>query len=233
MSGNEIGRCAELPNIDQLIDALLLEHDSHKGNGKGNGVGTSSASASDDIEELIKDGIAEPKRSQAFSRVVWSLAGQGFSVEEIEARLREHPNGIAEKFWARLPKEIERSFKKWQRTQDEQDESDARDLAEMNEKYAVVTVGSNVRIMTLTADPTFYRQADFMLLLKNRDKQIGKQRVPLSTWWLAHSGRRQYSGVVFEPGAPESVNGKRNLWTGWASSRGRATAASISRSCIR
>jgi len=45
--------------------------------------------------------------------VIWHLANQGMTLEEIEAELRKHPNGIASKYWKRLTIEISRCFHKW------------------------------------------------------------------------------------------------------------------------
>lgn len=97
-----------------------------------------------------------------------------------------------------------------------------RDLEEMNDVYAVVTIGANVRIMTLREiPPIFYGQNDFKLLLANRKKQVVDEKgntrtIGLAGWWLSHPERRQYRGVVFEPGNPKETDGCRNLWTGFA-----------------
>src|SRR5262249_18500188 len=50
--------------------------------------------------------------------VVWSLAAQDQSIDQIEQILEKHPNGIAEKYRGRLRSEIERCYRKWQRQQD-------------------------------------------------------------------------------------------------------------------
>jgi hypothetical protein len=90
-------------------------------------------------------------------------------------------------------------------------------LEELNSQYAIVTVGSNVRVMALQENPpVYYRVGDFNVLLLNRRIDTGDGKtMPLSAWWLAHPKRRQYRGVVFEPGEPETVRGCRNLWTGF------------------
>lgn len=111
VSGLEIGQCAELPNIDQLIDDIVARHDNvdkHDGaGGGGNGL--------DDIDSIIKNGVPESQRSEAFARVVWSLAGQGLTQKEIEALLERHPDGIAAKYIKRLGREVERCYTKWRR----------------------------------------------------------------------------------------------------------------------
>ena len=120
VSGLEQGRCAKLVNIDALIDNIVAQHDNptsqkHPG---GNGF--------DDVIELIRNGAAEGQRSEAFARVVWSLAGQGYTLDEIEQELRRYPNGIAAKFIKRLRPEIERCYGKRQRAQHQQQASEPR-----------------------------------------------------------------------------------------------------------
>jgi hypothetical protein len=117
ISGLEIGTCSELPNIDQLIDKIASRRistntkgqNSHSSNAGGNGL--------DDIDRLIKHGAPEGQRSEAFSRVVWSLAGQGLSLDQIEEELGRHPNGIASKYTKRLRGEIELCYYKRERVQ--------------------------------------------------------------------------------------------------------------------
>src|SRR5262249_27165317 len=120
VSGVEQGRCDKLVNIDALIDNIVAQHDNptsqkHPG---GNGF--------DDVIELIRNGAAEGQRSEAFARVVWSLAGQGYTLDEIEQELRRYPNGIAAKFIKRLRLEIERCYGKRQRARHQQQASEPR-----------------------------------------------------------------------------------------------------------
>src|SRR5262249_16740095 len=63
--------------------------------------------------------------------------------------------------------------------------------------------------------PMFLRPTDFCTLYMNRRVNTGERWVELGKWWLRHSGRRQYLGVVCEPGCEPVVDGKLNLWTGW------------------
>lgn len=73
-----------------------------------------------EIEDIIRYWVPEGGRSEAFGRCVWALAAAGDGVDAIEARLREHPAGIAAKYLTpldRLAKEIARSYAKWKREQ--------------------------------------------------------------------------------------------------------------------
>jgi len=106
----ETSHCAALPNIDGVIDQIVSQHDraaEPKQEASGN--------AYDDIEDLIEHGAPESRRSEAFARCVWSLAGQGLKPDEIEALLKKYPAGIAAKYIDRLPGEIDRCYNKWRR----------------------------------------------------------------------------------------------------------------------
>jgi Protein of unknown function (DUF3987) len=108
VSGLQVGNCCELPNIDALIDDFVAQHSNSNEYDTHNGFGF------DDIEALIRNGAPEGQRSEAFARVVWSLAGQGHTQDEIEKELRQFPGGIAAKFIKRLRPEIARCYEKWQ-----------------------------------------------------------------------------------------------------------------------
>jgi uncharacterized protein DUF3987 len=111
----EQGRCAKLVNIDALIDKIVAEHDIVADNTEKPKTADDGGNGFDDIDNLIRNGAPETQRSEAFSRCVWSLAGQGLSADEIEAELRKYPNGIALKYIKRLRREIDRCYGKWQK----------------------------------------------------------------------------------------------------------------------
>jgi Protein of unknown function (DUF3987) len=111
ISGLQYGKCTKLTNIDSLIDDLLARYD--KVHSEPNNSDTHNGNTVDDIDHLIRYGVHEGLRSEAFSRVVWSLAGQGLSQAEIEQELRRYPKGIAAKYLKRLSREVERCYTKW------------------------------------------------------------------------------------------------------------------------
>jgi hypothetical protein len=65
-------------------------------------------------QNLIENGAPQGERSEEFQRVVWHLAAQGKSAEEIAEELAQHPSGIGAKYAGRLPPEVQRSYRKWQ-----------------------------------------------------------------------------------------------------------------------
>jgi transposase len=67
-----------------------------------------------DYGNLIQNGADEGERSEEFARVVWHLAGQGKSAEEIVQEIARHPAGIGQKYAGRLQVEVDRSYAKWQ-----------------------------------------------------------------------------------------------------------------------
>ncbi|MDA9982531.1 DUF5906 domain-containing protein [Gammaproteobacteria bacterium] len=92
-------------------------------------------------------------------------------------------------------------------------------IAELNNVYAVVPVGGKVRILREEYDPVRKRQCfslisqeDFKLLLSNRPAPEGPGK--LGTYWLAHPARRQYKGIIFNPGA--TPEGYYNLYRGFS-----------------
>jgi len=181
----------------------------------GNGQDTTSSAPENvadldpDLLNIIQNGARpDEDRSARFHGVVGRLKQCGWSIDSITALFGKYPNGIANKYQRRLSEEVERSYGKIETN---------FDLDELNRLYALVTIGSDVRVMALTTNPpVYYRTGDFRTLLSNRAKQIDTAKsIPLANWWLSHPQRRQYSGVVFEPGEPETVRGNRNLWTGF------------------
>ena len=65
-------------------------------------------------QDLIENGAPQGERSEEFQRVVWHLAAQGKSAEEIAEELAQHPSGIGAKYAGRLLPEVQRSYRKWQ-----------------------------------------------------------------------------------------------------------------------
>ncbi|MGI9493141.1 MAG: primase-helicase family protein, partial [Geminicoccaceae bacterium] len=61
---------------------------------------------------------------------------------------------------------------------------------------------------------------DFHILMSNKRVKVPGQKgdrwVPVSKFWLEHPNRRTYRITDFMPGKPEEVDGKLNLWRGWA-----------------
>jgi hypothetical protein len=121
INGLQQGACETLPPADDYVDELLKRYDDPAKLPKSKLTIDFNTAPKQDLTEyyrdLIENGAPEGQRSEAFAEVVWYLAGQGMTIEEIEAELRQHPNGIASKYWKRLTAEISRCYHKWRATQ--------------------------------------------------------------------------------------------------------------------
>jgi hypothetical protein len=116
ISGLEIGQCAALPPLDDLIDTLLARHSGGRTRAEDGTLDFNTAGPQKlfDYDALIRTGAPEGERSEAFAAVVWHLANQGWSAEQICDELAKHPNGIGAKYADRLLAEVTRSYRKWQ-----------------------------------------------------------------------------------------------------------------------
>src|SRR5262249_40891328 len=113
------------------------------------------------------------------------------------------------------------------RTNDPTSESE-QILAELNRDNAVVLDGGKAWVLRFDQvshnlngrrysylAPLYLRKTDFLTLYMNRHINVGGRFVDVGSWWLKHPERRQYFGLVFEPGGALVIEGKLNLWTGW------------------
>jgi hypothetical protein len=111
ISGIEMGGpCVELPPLDEFIDRLLQRHGQNPDGLDFNDAGPQQSAS---IDDLIKNGAPEGARSELFQKVVWNLAGKGWSIDQIIDELARYPNGIAAKYANRLNIEVNRSYEKW------------------------------------------------------------------------------------------------------------------------
>lgn len=95
------------------------------------------------------------------------------------------------------------------------DEAAAAFVAQMNERYAVIQNGSQVKILVEEqGDAKFglLSRSDFDLLTFNTPSPQEKKSA--ASFWLRSPSRREYSGVVFQPGGAGA--GKYNLWRGFS-----------------
>jgi hypothetical protein len=112
-------------------------------------------------------------------------------------------------------------------------ENEAQWLAKLNDKYYVIQDGGKIDVLT------FERQAQrignyehvrhvpaFLTFQAFRNKYLNRpvfipekggeiRAVPLGSWWLKHPQRRQYDGLIFQPGGGDVIAGRLNLWKGW------------------
>lgn len=103
------------------------------------------------------------------------------------------------------------------------------ELQEMNElHYVVKSYGGKFRVASRKLSPIdnrerwiFQNKHDFLDGYMHRKIQVGEAKdgkpryEPLGKWWLEHSERREYEGVVFAP-EKEIDSAYFNLWEGFA-----------------
>lgn len=89
-------------------------------------------------------------------------------------------------------------------------------VSSMNEKHAVINISGKCKILNESKnDLTFSSISDFNALYSNRYLlDSSKKKKKLSKIWLDSEDRRQYDGIVFEPG--EDKSSKYNLWKGFS-----------------
>lgn len=178
------------------------------------------------VEPLLADTTAADRSAQ-FQKAVNAAIRVGMTQDEFEALARTHPQGCACKYLEgrdRLREEIERSWAKGEQQQEVAAGEAEGDLARLNAKYCVVRDSGRTRVLAFEQQSqkehrrevaTFISFEDFRNYHLNRRIREGEKAVPLGHWWLKHPERRQYEGLTFQPGQPEEIDGKLNLWRGW------------------
>lgn len=161
-------------------------------------------------------------RSEAVYAVLCECVRAGLTNEQIAAVVLDAGNGIsASVLDKRSPqREAARQIAKARLAVNNPE------LVELNEAHAVVFESGKTRVITEAVDPVLHRKVlprssfdDLRNLYCNRQMQAGVDQkgnpkyVPLGQWWIGHPRRRQYTQIVFSPGA--SVPGAYNLWQGF------------------
>jgi hypothetical protein len=81
--------------------------------GGGGGGGTADeANVPDETLRVIRDGVPQGERSEAFWNVILLLNQSGWSIDAVVALLEKYPDGIAAKYCDRLRREVERIWNK-------------------------------------------------------------------------------------------------------------------------
>ena len=100
----------------------------------------------------------------------------------------------------------------------------ASDLERLNAEFCVVLDCGRARVLHFQEErqkkhkrqfASYLSFDDFRNFHMNRFVEVGDKKVPLGHWWLRHPDRRQYRGLIFEPGSDREIDGRLNLWRGW------------------
>jgi hypothetical protein len=125
VTGVQVGECKKLAQLD-LLEKIKAHYDGTRRSNDKHDFNTAGTSI--DYDAIIRNGApTDADASALFHGTVGHLSAKGMSIDEIVDELSKWPNGIGCRYAGRLPREVERSFLKWQakrRIQPGEDEAD-------------------------------------------------------------------------------------------------------------
>jgi hypothetical protein len=219
----------ELTNIDATLGSIAERYDAKKEEPKPK-ADAHYDPIDDDIDALIRDGAPQGFRSEAFHKVVCTLADRRKSRDEIYQILSAHPSGIGLKYAKRLRIEVDRSYKKWEAKQPP------------NESTATKKIPSGVTLSDFSAYmPThsyIYKPSCDMWPAGSVNARIqpiplhtendgpvldgnGKQKTILASAWLDQNSPVEQ--MTWIPGLPMLITGRLIADGGWIKREGVTT----------
>jgi hypothetical protein len=189
------------------------------------------------------DGFNDPLTRAAAAYA--TVHGKDLDRDELKKKLRDAINDAPKKKTRKpeditrylsdkyLDDIIASSIKKFSDSEKKAEKTRANLLAEMNKKYSIVRDGSKVNVLMFDVHTkkigrhehtrqiaTFLSFFDFRNLHSHRtvfvrDAKNKIHAIPLGDWWLKNPKRKQYAGIVFEPGGKEVIGNRLNLWKGF------------------
>lgn len=193
----------------------------------------------DDLPESIPETVkativngehpTEPERHQSRSEALWwvvcELTRQRIEPDIIYSIITDPGFKISESV---LDKKYGAHNYALKQINDAAEKAISPDLHYMNNKYAAIKNYGGFCIIYEEIEHSLSRMilkrcspGDIKNYYNNRKVEIGedkdgnKKHAPLGAWWLTHTNRRQYEGLVFMPGQ-ETPDGFYNLWQGFA-----------------
>jgi hypothetical protein len=167
--------------------------------------------------EIIRSGNASDygdDRSAATAAVVKYLVTSGWDDDAIRAVILNRDHGIsAHNYGQPDPDRAARRVIEFARRA-------PPEIAELNEKHALILIGDKVAVLreTISTDgrpeARLLTTGAFKQWFAPRRVAVNEKTISLADHWLRHPQRRQYEGLVFEPG--REVRGYYNLWRGFA-----------------
>jgi hypothetical protein len=170
-----------------------------------------------------------PSQSEADAAFCGLLAREGLSSLEIDMALRA--SGLYRAKWERIDYRRRTLNGVMSETntsganESNQNVSSKMDwVSEMNERYALVRIGSDIQVMDFQTPNQGSRKfsakpmkiVTFKALLAGQYVEVSEGKsTPKSIAWLHHPGRRQFESVSYSPGEKTASN-VLNLWNGFA-----------------
>jgi hypothetical protein len=243
VTGEQVGDCAELPNLDALIDEVVKHY--------GGASSTDGAALKvdwaknngGDFKPFDEPGIGRRLSDKkftdrsagcyAFIAATWD---RGYTPDQIMQVFVEHDGAYAVGHYGdpldeeKLRGDIDRivgklMLKAADKAAGQDDALPAAYVEKLNRNHAIVRYGSATNIALIPDNRrekiVFMKPDSFGLQMKNRFIEIkdddGTKKIPIASAWLQSPHRREYlePGVVFEPGAADRL-GALNLWRGFA-----------------
>jgi hypothetical protein len=195
---------------------------------------------SDEIKQLIAEGVPAGERSEAIMKVLIALIRAGINDLMIFSIFKDSPigdkyreKGKSRANWLRAEIQKAKDFIKGklpevypgQEEQEAESPEEKKIITDLNDKHAVIMVGGRCLVMNEVFDPVFNRPdinfssvTDFKHFYSNKKLvcQKGNKIIeePYSDLWLKSPDRREYKGLVFNPG--KDTPGYYNLFRGFA-----------------
>jgi hypothetical protein len=170
-----------------------------------------------------------PSQSEADAAFCGLLAREGLDSLEIDMAVRA--SGLYREKWerpdyrGRTMNGVMANTKASNASESNQDESSKMEwVSEMNERYALVRIGTDIQVMDFQTPNQGSRKfsakpmkiTTFKSLLAGQFVEVSKEKsLPKTTAWLNHPSRRQFEGVSYSPGEKTASN-VLNLWNGFA-----------------
>ena len=197
-----------------------------------------SLKVSQEIRELILQGVPKDQRSDQGMKVINALLGAGYNENTVFFVFNHYAigdryrndTGADKARWLRREIESSRGYLGRQQNAPrpavvERPAQPALDelFKELDQTHSVVMINGNCRVMNEFLDPLFNQldisfssTTDFKNYYANRRIRINPDDAPVGVakLWLESPQRRDYKGIIFSPG--KDVEGYYNLYRGFA-----------------
>jgi hypothetical protein len=222
-----INKDARAYGIDELIGLVPAGPDHIADYGKGAVGGKTDAQ----LKQLLEDSRVATKWHASLLEATGCMIGRGWPDSAIRMMCAPYCKDGAND--PDLPPLIDEARRKWRKPNVEgvtTTTTKGSDVGRLNKTNAILPIGGKTRVVTFGQLEEFPDRetivmtqtlGDFQALQNKyrhtyRDKKGELQSVPLGTYWVGSTDRRQYDGgMAFMPKVDGNVGNKLNLWNGF------------------